>query len=300
MLAEGWYVKGAIRSANQTHILPLGVDAVPIESIGPQTDWSDALSNIDVVVHLAARVHVMNVRESEPWEQYRQVNVLGTERLVRMAAFKGVNLFIYMSSIKVNGEGKSTAYTEKDIPAPKDHYGRSKWEAEQILKKIADESEMHAIVFRAPLVYGPGVKANFLRLLKTVHNGIPLPLANVKNQRSLIYLENLLNAIIRVINKPPVVGGTFLVSDGEDVSTTDLIRRIASALGTAPRLFPLPPSFLSGAAKLLGKKTAADRLLGTLMVDTSKIKRELDWKPPYTMDQGLEETAKWFRQEVTP
>jgi nucleoside-diphosphate-sugar epimerase len=217
-----------------------------------------------------------------------------------MTVSNGVNRFIYMSSIKVNGEGRPTAYTEKDIPAPEDHYGLSKWEAEQILSKINAASEIDVAVFRAPLIYGPGVKANFLQLLKTVNKGIPLPLANVNNQRSLIYLENLVDVIIRSIKSSQPASGTYLVSDGEDVSTPELIRRIAVALGTSSRLFPFSPSLIIGAAKLLGKKAAVDRLLGTLTIDPSKIRRELDWTPPYTMEEGLGETAKWFRRDLSP
>lgn len=300
LMAEGLRVRGALRRPKNTADLPAGMETVQIESIGHETDWSDALSNIDVVVHMAARVHVMHDRESDPLALYRQVNVRGTEHLARMAASNGVNRFVFMSSVKVNGEGKPTAYSEEDKPLPEDPYGISKWEAEQQLHQIHNETAMDVVVFRAPLVYGPGVRANFLRLLKTIHRGIPLPLANVKNQRSLIYLENLVDAVIRGINNPQPTKGTYLLSDGEDVSTPELIRRVALALNTSPRLFPFSPSLIIGAAKLLGKKAAVDRLFGTLMVDTSKIRRELDWKPPFTMDQGLEETAKWFRQEVTP
>jgi nucleoside-diphosphate-sugar epimerase len=300
LMAEGLQVRGALRRSNRTAEMPTGVETVQIESIGPETDWSDALSNIDTVVHLAARVHVLKDHDSDPLALYRHVNVQGTKHLARMAVSKGVNRFIYMSSIKVNGEGRPTAYTEKDIPAPEDHYGLSKWEAEQILSKINAASEIDVAVFRAPLVYGPGVKANFLQLLKTVQKGIPLPLANVDNQRSLIYLENLVDVIIRNIKSSQPASGTYLVSDGEDVSTPELIRRIAAALGASSRLFPFSPSIIIGAAKLLGKKATVDRLLGTLTVDTTKIQRELDWKPPYTMEQGLGETAKWFRRDLSP
>ena len=299
MVLNGWHVRGAVRSAEQaaTAKLPAGVDVVPIKSIGANTDWSDALSGVDVVVHLAARVHVMNDTSSYPLSAFRQVNVAGTERLARMAAINGVKRFVYVSSIKVNGEGCEKPFTEYDIPAPDDPYGVSKWEAEQVLHKVAKDTGLEVVIFRPPLVYGPGVKANFLSLFKIVDRGIPLPLAGINNHRSLIYLRNLVDAIVTSVNHPKAAGQTFLVSDGEDVSTPELIRRVAAALGRPARLFPFPPSLMRFAGKLLGKSDAIERLVGSLTIDSSKIRRELGWKPPYTMEQGLKETAEWFKEK---
>jgi len=196
----------------------------------------------------------------------------------------------------VNGEGRFQPYTEKDIPASLDPYGISKWEAEQVLQEIAHETGMEVVVLRSPLVYGPGVKANFLRLIKWVYRGIPLPLSLVKNRRSLIYLGNLVDAIVTCITHPGASGQTYLVSDGEDVSTPKLIRRIATALGKPVRLCPFPTVLLKTAGRITGKSAAVERLVGSLTVDTAKIRNELNWKPPYTMVQGLFETAKWYKK----
>ncbi len=294
ILAEGWYIRSAIRSHGQGCILPPGVDVTLIEAIGPKTDWSSALQNIDTVVHLAARVHVMNDGAVDPLSECREVNVIGTERLAQIAVAKKVKRLVFMSSIKVNGEGKSVAYTESDKPAPQDPYGISKWEAEQVLNGIGSDSGMEVVILRSPLVYGKEVKANFLLLLKLVQSGFPLPLAKVSNQRSLIYLENLVDAIIACINNTQAKG-TYLVSDGEDVSTPELIRRIAWALGKSPRLFPFPLYLIRLAGKLTRKTDAVNRLLHSLTIDNSKIQRELSWVAPYSMKQGLLETAKWYK-----
>ena len=299
MVSNGWHVRGTVRSAEQADMsnLPAGVDVVPIKSIGANTDWSDALSGVDVVVHLAARVHVMNDTSSYPLSAFRQVNVAGTERLARMAAINRVKRFVYISSVKVNGEETLIPYNEQNTAAPADPYGISKWEAEQVLHKVAEESGMEVVILRPPLVYGPGVKANFLSLFKIVDRGIPLPLAGINNHRSLIYLGNLVDAITVCINHPNAAGQTYLVSDGRDVSTPELIRRVAAALGRHARLLPFPPSLMRFAGKLFGKSDAVERLVGSLTIDSSKIRRELGWKPPYTMAQGLKETVEWFKKK---
>ncbi len=294
MVSNGWHVRGTVRSAEQADMskLPAGVKVVQIKSIGADTDWSDALLGVDAVVHLAARVHVMNDTSSYPLSAFRKVNVAGTERLARMAAINGVKRFVYVSSVKVNGEGCEKPFTEHDIPAPDDPYGVSKWEAEQVLRKVAEDTGLEVVILRPPLVYGPGVKANFLSLFKIVDRGVPLPLASINNHRSLIY-----DAITTCINHPEASGQTYLVSDGEDVSTPELIRRVAAALGRPARLFPFPPSLMRFAGKLFGKADAVERLVGSLTIDSSKIRRELGWKPPFSMEQGLKETAEWFGKE---
>ncbi len=296
MLTKGWQVRGTVRSARGKVIIPAGVEAVQIQSIGPNTDWSKALADVDTVVHLAARVHVMNDTAVDPLAAFREVNVAGTERLARMAAANGVKRFVFLSSVKVNGEGRNSPYAEHDVPAPQDFYGVSKWEAEQVLNKILEETGLEIVIIRLPLVYGPGVKANFLRMVDVVNRGFPLPLASINNRRSLIYLGNLVDAIAACVTHPKAAGQTYLVSDGEDVSTPELIRRVADALGKTARLFPFPPALMKIAGRLTGKSDAVDRLLGSLVVDSSKIRRELGWKPPYTMEEGLKETGEWFKR----
>ena len=296
MVADGRQVIGTVRSAKEAVKLPEGVSTFLIRSIGRDTDWSDALAEVDTVVHLAARVHVMNDSSSDPLSAFRQINVAGTERLARMAVKKGVKRLIYISSVKVNGEGCEKPFTEHNIPAPMDPYGISKWEAEQVLHKVAKDTGLEVVILRPPLIYGPGVKANFFSLLKLLDRAIPLPLSSINNLRSLIYVGNLVDAIIACITHPMAAGKTYLVSDGEDVSTPELIRRVAAALGQPARLLPFPPSLMRFSGKLVGKSDAVERLVSSLMVDSSKIRRELGWKPPYTMEQGLRETTAWYRK----
>jgi UDP-N-acetyl-alpha-D-quinovosamine dehydrogenase len=336
LIAENWQVRGTVRSTSYNPELLRGFDVFRTESVGPNTDWSEALLGADCVVHLSARVHMMAIDTHDPLTKFREINVAGTERLARQSALANVRRFIYMSSVKVNGESTDTgrqklaqplganaqfdqkrnfgkpsfirevrdqedkfkgAYFEKDIPEPQDPYGISKWEAEQVLQDIAEATGLEVVVLRPPLVYGPWVKANFLRLLKVVDQGIPLPFASVNNRRSLIYLGNLVDAILACIKSPRASGQTYLVSDGEDVSTPELIRRISSAFGKPARLFPFPPVMLKMAGIITGKSVAMDRLLCSLAVDCSKIRRELDWEPPFTMEQGLRETAVWYNKQ---
>ena len=270
------------------------VEQVVAGNLTPNTDWQQALVGVDAVVHLAARVHVMNDTASDPLSAFRQVNVAGTERLARIAATKGVKRFVYISSVKVNGESCEKPFTEQSIPAPEDPYGVSKWETEQILHRVAEETGLEVVILRPPLVYGPGVKANFLSLFKIVDRGIPLPLAGINNQRSLIYLENLVDAIIKCIEHPNAANQTFLLSDGQDVSTPELIRMIASAMGKKPRLAPCPPVVLKFLGKLTGKSLEVKRLIGSLQIDNSKIKKVLNWQRPFTMEEGIAETVKWY------
>jgi len=325
LLSKKWQVRGTVRYSNLPNKLPNSVNAVQAGPIGPDTNWSKILTGVDCIVHLAARVHVKRNRDYDPLELFRKVNVLGTEHLACEAALANVRRFIFMSSVKVNGEGTEDgrqrsprlntlegnpvqrgrdvrdqeallkgAYSEEDIPDPGDPYGISKWEAEKVLNKISKDTRMEVVILRPPLVYGPGVKANFLRLLKVVECGIPLPLTSVNNRRSLIYLGNLVDAIVACIEHPRAAGNTYLVSDGEDVSTPELIRRISSALGRPSRLFPFPPALLKMAGVITGKSAEMDKILGSLTVDCSKIRRELDWQAPFSMEQGLKETAQWY------
>jgi len=292
ILAEGLQVRGTFRSESDVSRLPESVEAVSISSIDSDTKWNDTLEGIDTVVHLAARVHVMDDSSLDPLTEYHKVNVEGTKCLAIAAAKAGIKRFIYISSIKVNGEGRASAYTEYDEEAPADPYGVSKWEAEQELHKISDTTGIEVVILRPPLVYGPGVKANFMQLFKIVERRIPLPLLNIKNRRSFIYLGNLIDAIITCMTNPNAAGKTYLVSDGEDVSTSELIRRIGAASGRRAFLLPVPVWILRMAGRITGKSNEIERLVGSLTVDISKICKELEWKPPYVMEHGLRETAK--------
>jgi nucleoside-diphosphate-sugar epimerase len=270
-------------------------DAAVVGDIGPATDWRRALESVDSVVHLAARTHVLRETAADPLAEYRRVNVAGTERLARTAAASGVRRLVFLSSVKVNGEASAgRPFTEDDIPRPEDGYGISKWEAEQALARVAGETGLETVVLRPPLVYGPGVKGNFLRLMRWIARGVPLPLGAIENRRSLVYSGNLVDAIVRSLDAPAAAGRTYLVADGEDLSTPELVRRLARALGVQARVpaFPLAPIAL--AAALAGKRAEFARLAGSLQVDSSRARRELDWRPRHSLSQGLAETAAWF------
>lgn len=299
---NGHRVRGVMRnpqSAGATRAA--GVETAAVGDIDAHTGWSEALSNVEVVVHLAARVHVMQERAGDPLAEFRRVNVAGTEHLARCAAALGVKRLVYVSSIKVNGEATEGAqkYAESDAPAPQDPYGVSKHEAEQALHRVARETGLEIVIVRPPLVYGPGVKGNFIQMLKVLGKGIPLPLASVDNRRSLVYLGNLVDALMACATHPAAAGQTYLVSDGEDVSTPDLLRLLAAGAGKPARLFPCPPWLLKTVARLAGKGPQADRLLGSLRVESGKIRAELNWTPPYSLRQGLQATAEWYRTERT-
>jgi nucleoside-diphosphate-sugar epimerase len=296
MLAEGWHVRGGLRTFAKKAVLPQGVEIVELGTIDASTEWGSALEGIDAVVHLAARVHVMDGGSADPIIDYRKINVAGTKRLAQIAHSKNVRRFVYVSSIKVNGEGRVGPYTETDQPAPADPYGISKFEAEKELHSIADKTGLEVVIVRPALVYGPEVKANFLKLIKIVHRGIPLPLARVKNCRSMIYLENLVDAIFRCTIHPEAAGQTFLLSDGKDISTPELIQKISFALGKPSRLFTAPPEILRLLAKMMGRSKTVGRLLDSLTVDSTKIRTELGWEPPFSMEEGLRETANWYLQ----
>jgi nucleoside-diphosphate-sugar epimerase len=258
--------------------------------LGPHTCWSTALVNQEVVIHTAARAHIMKDEVSDPLAEYRKVNVDGTLNLARQASEAGVRRFVFISSIKVNGEQTPLhqPFTPEDAPAPEDAYGISKMEAEQGLRELATETGMEVIIIRSPLVYGLGAKGNFASMTKLVGKGLPLPLGAVHNQRSLVALDNLVDLIITCIEHPSAVNQTFLVSDGEDISTTQLLQGVAQAMGKPSRLIPVPASLLQLAATLLGKKAVSQRLLGSLQVDISHTQKRLDWTPPFSVKQGLQ------------
>ena len=309
LYANRFSVRAAVRSSSST---VKNAEMVVVDAINGETDWKEALSDVNVIVHLAARVHIMSDDAADPLGEFRKVNVDGTERLARMAVAHGVKRFVYVSSIKVNGEetfpehisllpssfqrgDKSAIFSEADIPTPQDPYGTSKWEAEQILHHISRETGLEVVIVRAPLVYGEGVKGNFAQMLKVLNRGIPLPLASVENRRSLVYVENLAYALILCATHPMAAGQTYLVSDGEDVSMPELLRKLGVAMGHPARLFYCPPALLKFAGRLFGKTEQVERLLGSLQVDSGKIRRELGWLPTFTLQQGLQATAEWYR-----
>jgi nucleoside-diphosphate-sugar epimerase len=297
LLAEGWQVFGAVRRDVR---LPAGIETRRIDSIGPHTLWQETLTGMDAVVHLAARVHVMKDRATDPLTEFRHANSEGTLRLARSAAHLGVHRFLFMSSVKVNGEATfGNRFSESDTPTPRDPYGQSKWEAEQGLRRLADSEAMHSTILRPPLVYGPGVGGNFRSLLNAVAAGWPLPFAAVNNRRSLINVENLADAVATALREPGGRCETFLVKDGEDVSTAELIRRIAQAMGRPVRLLPVPLTLLRGLGGLLGKRDVIDRVIGSLQIDDQGFRRRFGWTPPLTLNSGLATTVEWYKN-LTP
>lgn len=262
---------------------------VQVAQIDAATNWAAALVDVDVVIHCAARVHVMNDTASDPLAEFRKVNVAGTLNLARQAVAAGVKRFIFVSSIKVNGERTALGrpFTADDVPAPADAYGISKMEAEQGLRALAVESGLEVVIIRPVLVYGPGVKGNFASMIRLVKKGLPLPLAAIHNRRSLVGIDNLVDLIIRCIDHPAAANQIFLAGDGDDVSTTQLLRGVARAMDRPLRLIAVPTAFLTCGAMLLGKRTLAQRLLGSLQVDISRTCELLDWKPPFTVDEGF-------------
>lgn len=282
-------VRAAVRVENFS-----GSDVVRMGAIDDKTDWTGALRDIAVVIHLAARVHVMTDKASNPLAEFRKVNVAGTENLARQAARAGVKRLVYVSSIKVNGEATDgiKKFSESDAPNPQDPYGVSKWEAEQVLHRVAAETGLEVVIVRPPLVYGAGVKGNFAQMLKVLAKGIPLPLASVENRRSLIYVGNLVDALILCATHPAAAGQTYLVSDGEDISTPELLGELGGAMGHPARLFLCPPFLLKLAGRLTGKADQIERLLGCLQIDNGKICRELGWIPTYPPRKGLELTVR--------
>ena len=262
---------------------------VKIASLDANTDWSNALADQCIVIHTAARAHIMKDEVADPLAEYRRVNVDGTLNLARQAVVAGVKRFIFISSIKVNGEQTllDKPFTADDIAAPEDAYGISKWEAECGLQQLATETGMEVVIIRPPLVYGRGVKGNFLSMFRVVEKTLPLPLGAIHNQRSLVSLDNLVDLIVTCIDHPAAANQTFLVSDGEDLSTTELLRRLGQAMGKPTRLLPVPAPMLQLGATLLGKKAVAQKLLGSLQVDISATCSTLGWHPPVSVDEGL-------------
>jgi nucleoside-diphosphate-sugar epimerase len=291
LLHRGYRVRAALRDVAK---VPGGCEAFHLPDISAETDWSGALQGVDAVIHLAGRAHVMRDNAADPLDAFRKVNAAGTARLGEAAAASGVRM-VFGSSVKVNGEATEgdKAFRETDAPAPQDPYGVSKWEAEVALRRLALDEGLQVCIVRLPLVYGAGVKANFLQMVRAVAKSVPLPLGSIRNQRDLVYVGNVANALIACVEHPAAVGETYLLSDGKPVSTPELLRRLALAMDVPSRVFPFPVSLLVLLGKIPGKSGALNRLAGSLQVDSGKIRRELGWRPPYSLQEGLKATARW-------
>ena len=283
--------KGFIGSQLSSYFAKQGLDVIPL---GRSSNAMAVLQGANVVVHLAARVHVMNDQSADPLSDFRRSNVEATALLARQAANAGVRRFVYISSVKVNGESTKAGcpFTEQDIEGPQDAYGTSKWEAEQALRQIAQATGMEVVIVRPPLVYGSGVKANFATLMHAVAKRWPMPLAAIHNSRSFVGVDNLVDFIHCCATHPNAANQTFLVSDGADVSTAQLIKELATVLNVRPNLWAVPQWMLELGGALLGKRAAVERACGNLQVDISKARKLLDWRPPVSLQEGLRRAAE--------
>lgn len=289
----GFEVVGAVRRTGSTRTG--GITFINVGEIGPDTDWSAALQKVSVVVHLAAHCHHSGESTEDASRCSGMVNLHGTMQLAEQAAQAGVKRLVFLSTVKVNGEmSGSNPFSEEDAPNPVGPYALSKWQGESGLAEISAGSSLEIVVIRPPLVYGPGVRANFLSLLRAVDKGIPLPLANIKNKRSLVGVRNLADMITCCATHPAAAGRVFFVSDGEDVSTPDLVRAVAAALHRTVRMIPFPPWLLRGVAALLGKAEIYDRLCQSLTVSTTKARDLLQWVPAHSLQEELSRTAEWY------
>ena len=279
--------------------VPPGGRGREISGLTAEQDWMPILFDVDVLVHCAARVHIMDDLATDPLTEFRRVNVEGTLRMARQAADAGVRRFVFLSSIKVNGERTPSCqpFTSDDSPAPCDFYGISKCEAEAGLRVVSEETGMEVVIIRPPLVYGPGVKGNFLTMIRWLRRGTPLPFGAIYNKRSFVALDNLVDLINTCIDHPAAANQTFLVSDGYDLSTTQLLRQMGDSLGKPAHLVPVPVWMLEVGTALLGKRELAQRLCGNLQVDISRTKDVLGWSPPMSVDEGLKLTAEYYLAE---
>jgi Nucleoside-diphosphate-sugar epimerases len=295
---QGYVVRGTLRCQDQRlaeRKPPENTHYVCVGDIDSWTRWSDALQGVEVVLHLASRVHVMRESDPDPLAAFRRVNVAGTERLAREAIATGVRRLVYVSSVKVNGEHTTEQpFSTRDVAQPQDPYAVSKWEAEQVLRRLASKSGLEVVIVRPPLVYGPGVGGNFLRLLKLVDRGVPLPLVGEFNRRSLVSVFNLCDLLKQCLEHRRAAGQIFLVSDGEDLSTVELIRRLARAMGKPARLFPIPEPLLRLLGRVTGKSAEVNRLWGSLQVDISMTQHHLGWEPSVSVEEGLARTIRWY------
>ena len=296
---SSWHLRAAARG--RLAEVPDGVELVRVGDLAGDTDWRSAVAGVDAVVHAAARVHVMRDSAANPETEFRKANVDGTINLARQAVKAGVKRFVFISSIKVNGEYTlpGRPYTADDIPAPADFYGISKKEAELGLTQLAHETGLEVVIIRPVLVYGPGVKANFRSMMHWLYRGIPLPLGALRNKRSFVSLDNLTDLVMACLSHPAAANQVFLASDGEDLSTPALLRRMAVALGRPVRLFPISPLILRGVARIARRADFAQRLCCSLQVDIAKNKRVLGWAPPASLDEGLKQTARRFLADLS-
>lgn len=294
LTAAGYRVRAATRNPEPA-LEKVTHERVAVGKIDGSTEWYRAVQDVAVVVHLAARVHVMHDQALDPLSVYREVNTHGTEQLARSAVQAGVRRFVYVSTIKVNGETTgSNPFRETDVHVPTDPYGLSKYEAEQRLQRIAGDTGLETVIIRPPLVYGPGVKGNFLSMMHILQRGMLLPLGSCMNRRSLIGVSNLANLLVKCVMHSAAAGQIFLGADGEDLSTPELLLRTARSLGRNARLLPFPTSMLRIAANLVGRADIYERLCGSLWVDTSKARELLGWRPPLSVDDELARTASWY------
>lgn len=295
LLKDGFAVRGAQFAPAP---LPNGCESIVVGDLASVKNWPEALQGVNRVVHLAARVHIMNDDSTDPLAAFRHVNTEGTRVLAEASAAAGVKRFVFVSTIKVMGESTPVRpFSADDKPLTDDPYGTSKLEAEQLLTRLSQESSMEVTIVRPPLVYGPGVRANFLKLLSAAHKGLPLPFGLVNNRRSLVGVNNLVDFLACCLTHPKAANQAFLVSDGRDLSTAELIRLMAGALGRRPVLLPVPPLLMKLAGSLLGKRAEVDRLCGSLALDISKSRNRLGWNPPVSVENGLKETVDWFLKE---
>jgi nucleoside-diphosphate-sugar epimerase len=291
LATRGRPVRAAVRQLREPH-----PQAFPVGDIRADTDWEAALAGAEAVIHCAARVHVMQDSAADPLAAFRAVNLDGTRRLAEVAAAVGVRRLVFLSSIKVNGEATApgSPFRASDSPRPADAYAVSKWEAEQALHEVASRSGLEVVVVRPPLVYGPGVRANFERLMRWVARGAPIPLGSVDNRRSMVGLDNLVDLLVRCVDHPAAAGQTFLVSDRRDLSTPEWIRMLAAAMGRPARLLPVPPALLRLGGSLSGRGAEVERLIGSLQLDIEPTCETLDWSPPVSVEEGLRRTVAGF------
>jgi nucleoside-diphosphate-sugar epimerase len=305
LIESGYSLRAGVRTIESIPDLQRAVpglgDSSLLGDLGANPELRSPLAGVSAVVHLAARVHVMKESSGNPLQEFRRVNVVGTKSLAYAAAAAGVRRFIFVSTIKVNGDSTSDKPFQEDMPAnPQDAYTTSKWEAEEALHSVAAESELEVAIVRPPLVYGPGVRGNFLRLMSLVDRALPLPWPKGENRRSMIGAENLADFLVRCVDHPKAAGQSFLVKDSEDISTRELITRLARLMGRPVRLIPVPEPLIRLAARLTMKKEATSRVLDSLVIDSDRAQQLLKWVPPATLDEGLAATARWYQETYLP